>query len=1115
MMSGARKQLGRAICVAVAVCVLSGFGAPLPVRVGVQPAQAQFGEIWLGIQVAFGAIKLTKDLFSLAEYFLGPDPTEEALELIEQQEEQLEAMIEQEAEISNEIGAITTKLAYNNLTQEANNQIAGITVFYNELMDFVQNGYDYYQGPNQVYLTQFAEDVIAPLHSMETACEAFYQSLVVHPPGSPNCALQQARDIALDELNGLSASSDFSMSVESTNGVNIAAERPMYFAYNNILDGGSCQSGILTPAKVHYFAEGTVRPNFHSFISIQNPSSSVADVKITYMQGDGGNPEQRLYIPALSRTTVRVNDFLGSLDGAAADFSAKVESTNDVAIVAERPMYFNYGGVWTGGHVDAGVPGTSTSLLFAEGTTRPGFDSYLCIQNPDASDADIAITYMKGDGTSQLQELIVPAHTRFTVKVNDVIGQEDSEACDFSVKIESTNGIGFVAERPMYFSYGDGWTGGHCQSGIQAATSTQYFAEGTVRPGFDSYLCIQNPGEADADVTITYMQGDGSTTTRTLTIAPHSRSTVTVRDHLAGAENESQDFSAKVECTNGQQIVTERSMYFCYMGTWTGGHNEAGLTELSQKYFFAEGSRRPGFKTYLCIQNPENREAAVKVTYMKGDGTTQVQQLTVPGSSRQTVVCSDTVSGPSLLSAYEDNLETLFKNSWLYQLQAAECVTFARDYNPSKYGSSDDYITNYYNRYLKAETEMFLACTEQLVMSQVDVSGLGRNQKGIFNLPSDAAEVFERADTLSQMALAEGVPVLNADGVVTDLNLGLSGRMIASRDIVPAGSTPPAVRARVHGGSTIYNASQTEMVPLPWLSMSHTLLNYDCWTGAAPYNTLTLDNTWNVIRYRFDNLPLGTYDILDASGNVVSTGTVTSQSGTNPDNPSETYKITYGDFNAVANTRGGPAILLDSSRWTGSTSKSGALRESDSNHLQSSITATDGGLGLWMYGTGGDHYTSYQYSQTNVLERTITAGQDMDICPHFSIAPKTFITDINDKHYSDAYGFVQGDITILPSHYNVNATYELRVTDLTTGSYVTLVTDSVSVEEDLTHYDRKSSFNYAAKSGAGTCHLISGHQYKFIFKLTGSHYLDTDDNSNMWAILNQKVLLDGLRVLGF
>ena len=49
-----------------------------------------------------------------------------------------------------------------------------------------------------------------------------------------------------------------------------------------------------------------------------------------------------------------VRDKLGIADDAAHDFSAKVECTNGGSIIAERPMYFNYKGVWTGGHDVAG-----------------------------------------------------------------------------------------------------------------------------------------------------------------------------------------------------------------------------------------------------------------------------------------------------------------------------------------------------------------------------------------------------------------------------------------------------------------------------------------------------------------------------------------------------------------------------------------------------------------------------------------------------------------------------------------------------------------------------------------------------------------------------------------
>ncbi len=49
-----------------------------------------------------------------------------------------------------------------------------------------------------------------------------------------------------------------------------------------------------------------------------------------------------------------VKDVLGEGDDASHDFSARVQSTNSVPIVAERPIYFNYQGYtqlnWPGGH---------------------------------------------------------------------------------------------------------------------------------------------------------------------------------------------------------------------------------------------------------------------------------------------------------------------------------------------------------------------------------------------------------------------------------------------------------------------------------------------------------------------------------------------------------------------------------------------------------------------------------------------------------------------------------------------------------------------------------------------------------------------------------------------
>ncbi len=1106
----------RIVCTAVIVCLLAGLCVIGAMPGAVKPAKAQFGEVILAIQITLGAMKLVGDLFSLAKYFLGPNPSAEALELLEDQMEELEAIIDQEAAIQQDIQLITDKLTQNALLQTANDGITHINERYAELQQMASLGYG---NVTPAMMANFADRVMKPINSIERCVEAFYQALVVHPPGSPNCALEQERDIGLDMLAGATADSDFSTTVESTNGVNIVAERPMYFDFEGAWDGGSCQAGIPGPAPRYYFAEGTVRPYFRSFLCIQNPSSTSSSVKITYMKGDGSTEVQELRVPARSRSTVNVHDFLGVIDGPGGDFSALVETTNGVNIVAERPMFFIYNGHWTGGHVNAGMTKPLVKQYFAEGTTRPGFDSFMSLQNPSETPADVLITYLRGDGTNNQQRLTVPPMTRSTVRVSDVLGQVDSDACDFSAVVESMNGVGLIAERPVYFNYEGKWNGGHVQNGTEQPEAKQFFAEGTTRPGFDSFLSLQNPGDSDSNLLIRYMRGDGSNKDQALTIPPRTRRTVRVSDVLGQVDSDASDFSAFIGVESGPGILAERPTYFQNRSGWSGGHDEAAISSAGSKFYFAEGTRRPNFQTYICIQNPGDRAAEVRLTFNKGNGLQQVENLTVAPRSRKTIGCGETVEAPSLQYVYQQTMETLFANCYVQQLMGSQSIVFARDSNPTKYGTSDEYRNKYYARYMKDEVDMFLACTEQLVMSQVDTSKTDKSQAGIFNLPAGGKEVLASADSLAQIALGEGASEKNADGTYTKANLGLNGRIIASSDILPAGGTPVALRARLKGTSNVTAAGKTQYVNLPWLNDKKELWKYDCWTGAAPYNTLTLDDEWSLVRYRFDNLPDGTYEILDPGNNVLTEATVSTQQETNPTSPADTYELTFGSFGPILQTRGGPAILLNSSQWSApAPSKSGALRNmSDPSYYHSTQDTANLNTGLWMYSNGGSHATTFNMEQTNTLTRTITAGEDLDIYPHYALTPTRCKTDTGGA----SQGFAQGNLTILPCHYIAAASFELSITDVTGGNTKTVIaSDSIKAQDELTKYDDEDHLGYTSRSDVSDgyyvpYHMVSGHNYKFTLQIYARNYTEIHDNSNMWAKVNQAIVLNGLRLLGY
>jgi len=398
----------------------------------------------------------------------------------------------------------------------------------------------------------------------------------------------------------------------------------------------TAKAAPLTPS-TYYFAEGTCRPNFDTYFCIQNPGSAAASVTLNYMKGDGTSAAVDVTVPKNSRVMVSPRDTLGTGDDEAHDFSTRV--TSNQPIIVERPMYFNYNGVWTGGSDAVGATALASTYYFAEGKCRPDFDTYFCIQNPGSAAASVTLNYTKGDGTSAAVDVTVPKNSRVTVVPRDTLGTGDEEAHDFSTKVTSSQPV--IVERPMYFNYNGVWTGGSDVVGATALASTYYFAEGKCRPNFDTYFCIQNPGSAAASVTLDYMKGDGTSATVDVTVPKNSRVTISPRDTLGEGDDAAHDFSTKV--TSSQPVIVERPMYFNYNGVWTGGSDVVGATALASTYYFAEGKCRPNFDTYFCIQNPGSAAASVTLDYMKGDGTSATVDVTVPKNSRVTISPRDTL----------------------------------------------------------------------------------------------------------------------------------------------------------------------------------------------------------------------------------------------------------------------------------------------------------------------------------------------------------------------------------------------------------------------------------------------------------------------------------------
>ncbi len=353
----------------------------------------------------------------------------------------------------------------------------------------------------------------------------------------------------------------------------VLAERAMYFRYKG-RKGGSDSIGTDAPSKTWFFAEGYTGASFDTWVLLQNPNHATANVTLSFMRADGGVITRQASIPPRSRHSVHVDEVPGL---EACDVSTQVFS--DIPVVAERAMYFNYGGK-DGGHGSIGASSTSNTWFFAEGYTGESFDTWVLLQNPNDGTATVTLSFMKPDGAISSHQVSVPGRRRHSVHVDTLPGLEATEV---SVRVDSD--LPIVAERSMYFDY-QGRKGGHASIGAPEPNRQWYLAEGYTGGEFDEYVLFLNPGDEVASVDILFMRSDGVTVGRKVEMRPHSRYTVHVNDIP-----QLQDTEVSTKVVSSSPIVVELAQYFNFRGI-SDGNNAIGSNQPAVDWYFAEGCVR-------------------------------------------------------------------------------------------------------------------------------------------------------------------------------------------------------------------------------------------------------------------------------------------------------------------------------------------------------------------------------------------------------------------------------------------------------------------------------------------------------------------------------------------
>lgn len=1071
-----------------AFVLLACFSSISPI--GPQPAEAQWGEFGMAaIMKLLGGIwsKELDNLFSNLNDN-GPD-VEKILDEINEAIQNVSAEIQAtEAQLRN-IFAELMEMEFYQLVLNATDAASEIETYWND--EYVPRFCNKQAGtvPEQTF-----QDFMNACKGTTASPPLEYdfnmiRDVLCHNDTSRG-AMDQYTDMVMSQI-AASDVQDFSTTVESTNGVGIVVERPIYFDYHGKRKGGSVQSGDPSPQKEYYFAEGTTRQEFDSYLCVQNPGGETAEVNIAFMRGDTSNMDLPLSVAPHSRATVNAGDVLGHADGQASDFSAHVTSKNGVPVVGERAMYFNFQGAWEGGHCNLGHTQAAGEFYLAEGTCRNNFETFVCIQNPGDAATSVRATYLRGDGSSAEQSVVVPSRSRATLRPSDVMGHGDGSAFDFSSRVETLDGGKIVVERPIYFNYRDAWSGGHCESGRVTIGDDFYFAEGCVRPSFHSYICMVNPGAAPSDVKVTFHRGDGTTKETTRVIAPHTRDTLNVSDVLGSGDGPAYDFSCRVNTTDGSEIGAERAMYFDYLGPrtvggpgWPGGHCEIGLTQPGEKFYFAEGTVRPGFSPYVCIQNPSGEEAEVMVTYMKSDGGVMSQSLTVGPHTRSTIDVAQAwntlqVSGSgggndALVHAYM-GLEQLFSKFLHDQVMAVDMICEVMNYEDPSGNTSSNYLSGTVAPAIQKEVRVFLDNAERLVMSQAYLDM--EPGKNVLALPDEGQEVLDRANFVVNMVYRQAVV---APGPV------LQGRVITTNDINSAGAIFPLTARDKSTGKELTpgdvwavpaSTSSNPYYPTVWRKVTDTgeIKNnfYDSWDSSL--QTVDYSSALSVTRYTFSGADIvngHSYDILDANDNVLATATVTTYD--DEFNQSDTGDNTWGGFEVTMGKNGDDAFL-DKTGWSETKSESAEEDYQEVFHSYDFTPTTQ----KWVETGCAEYYDQAPgdfNAKTSIL-RTFKAASSASAAVHYDAS-------VNGELSCSLYGSKKGSQTI---------EYIIELDDTTAGS--TVVTRSGSLTQDYDHWEDFIMYLNEAPVGDLSVSLIAGHTYALSF----CAHVDVSDGNNKWA----------------
>jgi hypothetical protein len=209
--------------------------------------------------------------------------------------------------------------------------------------------------------------------------------------------------------------------------------------------------------------------------------------------------------------------------------------------------------------------------------------------------------------------------------------------------------------------YGDGRAWAHDSIGATAPAQQWYLAEGCTDGGFETFVLVQNPGDAEVRVDLALQTDTGEVRPnqlRGVAVPPGARRTFKLNDYVT-----CYDVSTLVT-SEGGGVVCERAMYGDGRA-WA--HDSIGATAPARQWYLAEGCTDGGFETWVLVQNPGSQTTGVRLTYMTDAGIAPGPTFDLPPGCRRSVNVQDRMTAYAISTRVESDYPVVVERATYYR----------------------------------------------------------------------------------------------------------------------------------------------------------------------------------------------------------------------------------------------------------------------------------------------------------------------------------------------------------------------------------------------------------------------------------------------------------------